>query len=332
MDKISIIIPTYNSGKYIKRCLDSVCNQTYKNLEIIIVDNGSKDNTVQLCQEYEKKDSRIISVQTDVKGVSVARNKGLEIASGKYIQFIDSDDAVKEDMISKLYDNMKKTNADVVICGYEYVRENSVENHKLCNHKSGVEDMLTSFLCKPQYEGLFNYLWNKLYKSEIIKENGVKFNEDITLAEDALFNMELYRCCENFTYIEECLYLHYDNQDSLEKQKKDIYVLKDTYFNIGKKYEQLYNNLGLNEKYKGMIGNKYLYYSIVLLDTLCLENNDSKLQKQFVADLISDNAIMKRIKNADCYNMNYKMTKFLLCMKLRLLVLWFTKLKVRLKK
>ena len=332
MEKISIVIPTYNSEKYIKRCVDSVRNQLYENIEILIIDNGSTDNTQQICEEYAKKDRRIKNIQSNRFGVSAARNIGLEHATGKYIQFLDSDDAIKPNMISCLYEKMTSTNADVVICGYDYVREDSIEKHMLCNCSCDKKSMMVNYLSQSKYEGVFNYLWNKLYKRERIEEGKVRFDENITLAEDALFNMELYSHCKNYTFIDACLYLHYDNEESLEKQPKDIYTLRDTYFEICLRYEKLYICEKMAEKYQGIIGNKYLYYAIVLLDTLCIENKDNKMKQKFVKEFLEFTDIIEKISKADCYNMNYRIMKQLLKIKNTFLILLYSNLKISMKR
>lgn len=117
-DLISVIVPIYNVEKYLTQCIESIINQTYKNLEIILVDDGSKDNSGKICDEYQKKDSRIKVIHKENGGTSSARNEGLEISTGKYIQFVDSDDYIDLDMIEFLYKILKEENADISMCSY----------------------------------------------------------------------------------------------------------------------------------------------------------------------------------------------------------------------
>ena len=112
---ISIIIPVYNSEKLLKQCLDSVLNQTLNNIEIICVDDGSTDNSFEILKEYEKKDNRVIALTQKNSGAGVARNKGVEIAKGKYIAFIDSDDWIEHDALEKLYNNIENNDSDMVL-------------------------------------------------------------------------------------------------------------------------------------------------------------------------------------------------------------------------
>ena len=132
---ISIIIPVYNVEKYLRKCLDSIINQTYKKLEIILIDDGSTDNSGKICEEYAKKDDRIIVIHKENAGVSSARNRGIELANGKYIGFIDSDDWIEENMYETLYQNLLQFDVDISMCNYSIIR-----NHKKTFHKHDLED------------------------------------------------------------------------------------------------------------------------------------------------------------------------------------------------
>ena len=128
---ISIIVPIYNVEKYLKKCIDSIINQTYKNLEIILVDDGSPDNCGKICDEYAKKDNRIKVIHKENGGVSSARNVGVENATGEYIGFVDSDDYIEKDMYEVLINNLKKENADIsIISNYEVYKNKIIENKK----------------------------------------------------------------------------------------------------------------------------------------------------------------------------------------------------------
>lgn len=165
-DLITIIVPIYNVEKYIKKCIDSILCQTYKNIEIILVDDESSDNCGVICDEYAQRDNRIRVIHKKNGGQSDARNVGLKIANGKYIGFIDSDDYIKQDMIQNLYNLMKEKNADITICAYELLNE----NEKPKDNKSGeiysfnsidaVQELLKSKL-------ITSHCWNKLYKKEL---------------------------------------------------------------------------------------------------------------------------------------------------------------------
>ena len=118
-DLISIIIPVYNVQDYLKECVDAIINQSYSNIEVILVNDGSTDNSPAICDEYSKKDSRIKVIHKKNEGPAMARNAALDIASGKYLNFIDSDDLIHKDMISILYNNLINNDADISICNYQ---------------------------------------------------------------------------------------------------------------------------------------------------------------------------------------------------------------------
>ena len=162
-DLISIIIPVYKVEKYLEKCIESVLKQTYTNLQIILVDDGSPDNCGKICDEYAKKDSRIEVIHKINGGLSDARNVGINRANGRYIGFVDSDDYIKEDMYEKLINLIKEYNADVSICnlydvfdGKEYVRnkDNGI-------HEYSRIDILKEILLDKNIQ---SYAWNKLYK------------------------------------------------------------------------------------------------------------------------------------------------------------------------
>lgn len=126
--KISIIVPIYNVEKYLDRCITSILNQSYFNIEIILINDGSTDNSLNICNKYQKKDNRILIINQDNQGLSAARNQGINIASGEYFGFIDGDDWIEKDMFKSLYTNMKMFNADISVCGYRRIDEEIIPN------------------------------------------------------------------------------------------------------------------------------------------------------------------------------------------------------------
>lgn len=172
---ISVVVPVYNVEKYLKRCIESILNQTYKNLEIILVDDGSKDKSGQICDEYSKKDERIKVIHKENGGLSDARNVGVENGLGKYICFIDSDDYIDVKFLENLYLIIKKYNADISVCCYKIVYENSnylkIEERRefkeeIWNKEQSYKELLL-------FGKLENYIWNKLFKKSLF--NGICF-------------------------------------------------------------------------------------------------------------------------------------------------------------
>lgn len=166
---ISIIIPVYKVEKYLEKCIQSVINQTYENLQIILVDDGSPDNCGKICDEYAKKDHRIEVIHKSNGGLSDARNKGLEIAKGEYIGFVDSDDYIESDMYEVLYNLLKQYNVDVSICNFYTVSQGKIA---IKNADNGIKEYNRIEILKEILldNNIQSYAWNKLYKKELFNE------------------------------------------------------------------------------------------------------------------------------------------------------------------
>ena len=164
---ISIIVPIYRVEKYLNRCIDSILSQSYRNLEIILVDDGSPDNCSIICEEYAKKDKRIKVIHKKNGGLSEARNYGIEASTGDYIMFVDSDDYISKDMCKTLLINALENNADIVVCNFKEVYTDKVEKiNKQCI-KGNLEvisniEVLYKYLLKTTIDMVV--VWNKLYK------------------------------------------------------------------------------------------------------------------------------------------------------------------------
>lgn len=187
---ISIIVPVYNAEKYIRRCINSIINQTYTNFELILIDDGSSDKSSNICDEYAACDGRIKVIHTENKGVSSARNTGLNVANGAYIGFVDSDDWLESDMYEFLLENAENYKADISCCNY-YVngdKETIIEHQQIESIVSYNEGCTESFLERKTFG---NNIWNKIFKKSVIKEG---FNVDLSIGEDAYF---LFKVCLN---------------------------------------------------------------------------------------------------------------------------------------
>lgn len=182
---ISVMIPAYNAEKYIGRCLESLKNQTYSNIEIVIVNDGSKDNTQLICEEYVNKDSRFRLINQKNGGEGAARNKGLSEAKGKYLCFVDADDYVYPDFIENMYSMHNKYNAELVICGFT-----ELKGAEVLNETSGdiqvmnQEQSMASLLLETSFKG---YVWNKMFDLDIIRKKKLHFDETLAVWTDVLF-------------------------------------------------------------------------------------------------------------------------------------------------
>lgn len=219
MKKVSIIIPVYNTKNYLKRCLDSVKNQTYNNLEIICVDDGSTDGSEYIVDEYAKLDDRFIVIHKENGGESSARNAGLQASTGDYIGFMDCDDWIEPDMYEVLVSNIQKYNADISAVSWFKTyddKEIKIVNNKAV--KTGIidRDLLLRYIYeRDEYQG-FAYMWDKLYRREILTtdNNILLFDEQLKLGGDVLYLAQASINSKTAVYIPKCMYHYYQRNTS----------------------------------------------------------------------------------------------------------------------
>lgn len=213
---ISIIMPIYNSEKYLENAIKSVLSQTYEDFELILVNDGSKDGSWDICQKYAETDKRILTINKQNGGICSARNAGLEIAKGEYITFIDNDDLFTENLLEDNYKLAVKYNADLVRFGVWGL--NSEEDLiKVTEAKSASNNDVTEFDCIEAGKGYYSFrqkylknVWNGLYKRIVIEENNIKFNEYYKYGfEDWMFNIEFFFCAKKIIYNPQNYYIHF---------------------------------------------------------------------------------------------------------------------------
>ncbi len=310
-DLISIIVPVYNVEKYLTRCLACLCKQTYQKIEIICVDDKSTDGSLSICEDACKNDNRIIIVRNEKnEGPSVVRNKGIELAKGKYLFFIDSDDFIEENTIQLLYEQTQKGTIDIVSCNFcFYFQKEDVKDVYLYNKNINVLDL-------PQEEAFKNLLtqetnyrcvWAKLIKKEIVDD--LSFPEGYRYGEDMIFTSKLILNATTIKHLNKVLY--YYNQEGISlvrsgfnKEKlKEIEIVKD-WLNITR------------EKFPNLINKANAYYYITIIN-LCLvtkRNNlleDSKrlkteVSKNYIHILISKLLTIKMKLKATYIMLFYK--------------------------
>lgn len=188
--KVTVIVPVYNTEKYLSTCIDSLLGQSYSNIEIILVNDGSKDASQRICEEYARKDSRIRYFTQENKGVSVARNVGLEQATGAFICFVDADDMLRQDTIELAVKHLG--NADLLFMGYEKMDTNGViteENKEYASVFWNRKEAIDILMEKSEY-GYQGYIGNKLFRADIIRKKMIRFTSGIYYNEDRLFNVQ----------------------------------------------------------------------------------------------------------------------------------------------
>ena len=292
--KISIIVPVYNAEHVIKRCVDSLLKQSYPGIEIIIVNDGSTDQTDMICRQYADSDNRIVYIRQNNTGVSGARNSGICCATGEYVLFVDSDDFVESDLVDRLYEKLKIDDSDicagtfqVIEEGIDFTIEINIEN---------IDKIL--LLCR-------HYLifgpTQKLYKKQIIDEHNIRFPKNYNYGEDVLFNLHYLNHSKTISFINHVLY-HYDrsNDHSLSQRKRWDLFKNDIVVNKALK-EWFENNNLINEQ-------SIIYLSGRIFDTayngICLafENNSPwtlfELPKYY-RTILNDPEVIWSLKKAE---------------------------------
>ena len=221
--KISVIIPVYNSEKYLFRCLDSLKNQTYKDFEAIIVNDGSKDSSLDIIKKFTGKYENFRLIDKENSGVADCRNIALKSALGEYISFLDSDDFLSPDFLSVLYNSLITSNADIACCGYyTYYPESKKAAKKRLTAKSGVYSSKKAFNMLIKDVSMHFYVWNKLFKKCLFEDNNIKFPN--MCFEDIYVTTRLFYYAKKVSMVHEPYYYYVVHEDSLVNciDKKNI--------------------------------------------------------------------------------------------------------------
>lgn len=324
---ISVIIPVYNSEKYLDDCLKSVVNQTYKNLEIIIIDDGSKDKSKEIYERYKKNDSRVITKYKNNSGSSEARNYGLDICKGEYILFLDSDDWIDLNTCEIAINEIIKENYQVVMWGY--VREFSEKS--IIRNIYEKDIIFDNNACFELYRKLFGPIGEelanpekvdvlcpscmKLYDAKLIKDENIRFKDikNIGTYEDGLFNIEVFKNVRSAKFINKNFY-HYrkTNKNSITtKYKHDFLIKWKNLFNL---MNNIIKHEKLDEKFKIALNNRIAISTLGL--GLNIVNSELHINEKLrcIKEIIYDDMIHESYKNFNLNTLSIKWKLFyLLC-------------------
>ena len=234
MVKISIVIPIYNAEDHLQRCVDSVLNQTEKNIEIILVDDGSKDNSIEICKNYLNQDKRVQLIHQENSGVSAARNRGIEQACGEYIGFIDSDDWIEPNMYECLLREANQASADIVICDARTVYEDGKIQADTITQLSGNQILQKSEFTPSLLLEMAGSAWRCIYKNhrdndKLQKQKTILFPLGVKFSEDRIFNLYAFGQANKICYIKKAFYNRYMNE------KSTVHRFHQDYFEACKK-------------------------------------------------------------------------------------------------
>lgn len=298
---VSVIIPIYNAEKFLEKCIDSVIKQTFDQYELILVNDGSIDDSPKICQHYSTLDERIVLVHQENKGVSSARNKGIKISKGKYITFIDSDDVIDNDFLKDSVNCVEHYQSDLYVSGIfmenwasdkllnsiEYkIRKSKVMTTKTLFEKMEID---YPFIC-------INGPWCKLYKKSIIKKYNLLFDESMVCGEDTIFNLNYLKLANNIIFSEKSYY-HYRRINELSLFSR---LHKDTYEIHTKVYDKMRDLLIYLEVNEDSINNfENLYFTLLIggiHEFYSFKSQTTRMEKKDLIVKISNNLYLNNLE------------------------------------
>lgn len=271
---VSIIVPVYNAQTYLSKCVDTLIAQTYKNCEIILINDGSQDGSGLICDGYANKFENVKVIHKENEGVSRARNLGLSVATGEWIAFVDSDDYVTSDYVTKMIQNQRKYGSDWVISGYtECFEKKSFSNTNIWNVDYIAFEQLGQFVYYWHRNVHVSTPWGKLFRASIIRSNNIMFENSISYGEDHIFNIRYMEHCKSISVVCDALYTYVKRKGSLTSDAIDR---KMEYDLICENFTQMCLKCGYDEKSALLLYARYVrgrLYTVKMADfaTVCNE-------------------------------------------------------------
>ena len=301
---VSIVLPIYNVEKYLDRCIESVVRQTYRNLEIILVDDGSPDGCPQKCEEWAKRDKRIKVIHKNNAGLGYARNTGIENASGEYICFFDSDDYIALDAIEKAYSLATKEKSDIVVFGFCNVKSNGEtgkavipKTEKVTYSGDEVQDVFLADLIGPDAKNgtqtnLWMSAWTSMYSLDVIRKASWEFvSEREIISEDIYSLLKLYKHINRVSVLSDALYFYCENTDSLTHTYK-----ADRFERIKNLYRECLNvcdELQYGSNVKKRFTGPFISNTIAAMKMIVIADLDKKQRIEILKRIIDDNLLQK---------------------------------------
>lgn len=327
MELISIIVPVYNVERYLEQCIESLVNQTYKNLEIILVNDGSTDSSGSLCEKLAKTDKRIRVIHKNNEGLGFARNTGMEVMNGKYVTFIDSDDYADSNLIELLYTNLKNENADTCIGGFKRVKNSGEvifkEQYDRVVYSDG--EVKNNLLIKmlgsspEKSDAIRMSVWNVIYSADIIRNSNLKFpSERELISEDIIFDVKYYQGSKRVVVIDSLAYNYRINEESLTRKYKS-----DRFEKCKILYEELKNQV--NKIYDDDMAILRVQRQFFVNIRECIKQENTKISHKNIKEAISnieyickDDVIQDIIADYPVKKLNIKQRLFLYLIKYKL--------------
>lgn len=324
MDLVSVIVPVYNVENYIDECIESLVNQIYERIEIILVDDGSKDSSGNKCDMAGKKDSRIKVIHKKNAGLGYARNSGLEIAKGKYVTFIDSDDKADRDLISRLMKPVVEDGVDTCIGGFKRVSEAGdveyEEKYDVAVYQG--KDVYTCLFARmlgsaaEKHDAVRMSVWNVLYSMNIIREHDIEFpSEREFISEDIIWNSEYYRYSKKAMVIDSTAYNYRITPGSLtQKYKKNRFEM------VCILYNEMCKRINYDKDMKTRLQRQFFVNLRVCLrqEKPSISNNIRKVYRRNIRKILNDNTVQNILKEYPIGTIQFKQRLFLLLVKYKM--------------
>ncbi len=332
---VSIIVPIYNVEKYLNRCVDSLLGQSLNNIEIILVDDGSTDESGKIADKYLELDSRVKVIHKENGGLSSARNAGMDIATGEYVGFVDSDDWVRNDMYEKLYTSAVKYQSDMVMTGFyrEYESGTVVENPLILSDKYYENEEVIDKILIPMIGADSNArddieidmcVWRNIYRSDLLKENNIQFiSERLYISEDIVFHLEVFRYVKSVSVVKDFLYYYTVNVQSLTQvYKADRFNKECILFEYVR--DRLYS-LGLYEKSIERFKRAFIGRARVCIIKEARDNFEASILKRIsnIRKITKNEILSDCLKDYPIRNYLLKQKVVAYCMKYHFAVLLF---------
>lgn len=251
---VSIVVPIYNAAPNLAGCIQSIRKQRYENLEILLVNDGSEDVSLPICDMYARINPRITVINRPNSGVSATRNYAIEHAHGDYLQFVDSDDWLDRNATRLLVERALETDCDMVIARYCRVDGEKQTVHGFLSEGPCLSQRdLARYLLEEPASFYYGVMWNKLYRRSIIEDHHIRCNEEMTWSEDFLFNLEYIRYANSFCALETPIYYYRKNNKSITATKVNFLNAVKVKTSLFPYYKQLYTDIGLYEQFKPQI-------------------------------------------------------------------------------
>lgn len=335
--KVSVIIPAYNSQEYIKEAIESVRNQTLKDIEIILVDDGSTDDTFKVCKDYSLIDERIKVIHQKNKGISGARNTGIDNATGEYISFLDSDDTIELNMYEELYNCVTQygeDKIDFIDCGINMINSHlNTKNSIMHGHRKKIkydkkyllEEVIPSMvnISNDKDKFIFPFVWNRLFKASIIKNNNIRFNEELRQWEDRPFLVQFLHEINSATFYDKCFYNYISGGDFSLSKKYNHNEFKTILYTFNL-YEELFGDIyDFNQEY----AIKYKIKTISNTINKIIHSNEEKKKNNKILEMLSNENVIEWYNNISNMDLFHKMIRFCIVKKHFYLAIYLYKIK-----